>query len=752
MYLFDAGDVIVTPWPCTITGYPARGQPFSWSEIFEFCRDEFAVKLHLHQRRKTGPLQGELTLKGPWVVDAMKYVWQQSLRAGLLLDKVPPTRIDAEDLNAEKPSGGAGANADDASGAASSSSAAPQEPEEDVESVHWSMCSTDENRDSDKDDDVDQAPVPAASSAPVVPSDGAAESSKPATVVVPSGGATAKELVEPARWQVPYSGPRSLASKELLEEAKRWAATVSERQTENVAKAANGLLATVRGISMQDWERPPFFGICLCTTSYCRGAALIKSLAINLATLQFYAGLVHWVVVSFEDDIGQHEQVKTWIDKHARWAIASGILIFREGCGMKQTGWHASVGKNTAHRVAKELLWNEQASSVGHPTNLLLVNLDGDNLPGQGFIQSVMRECAGWLNDPIALWYHGKNNNQGGTCGRICCWARDFFYLNGLDEELLPMGYQDIDLLDRLGELQKKKFGQKYIRRVVADFEVGEAIPNNEDRTYAVGAFKLEYTAYAGQMTYGAMNKKNQDESWKKTSEGRLIRNTTPQGDNKPIGLPTRVVYPVCGAVDVRIDASPAKKHKVAPRGSSKSAAVVVSLGIKICLPGHNTTLGRAIDDVDHHRILAALEEQSVPGVTRQSKVYMFHCTQFKNPKNRNLSKHVGWNPDIIKGVVTHHGFKGWLLQVRDTALKSIGRDHSIPVLVFVCNKGRHRSVACTSLVSHCLETVNKVNCTRWHLASYMWHRGTCDGCSVCTGKSALRDIYMEKARQYWVA
>ena len=112
--------------------------------------------------------------------------------------------------------------------------------------------------------------------------------------------------------------------------------------------------------------------------------------------------VVHWIVVSFEDAIGDNEKVLEWIGEHAQGAILCGLLVFRVGRGMKEGfGWHCSIGKNTSHRVARELQWKETASAsssmVAQPTipkNLMLVNLDGDNLPGQLFILSLLRESA----------------------------------------------------------------------------------------------------------------------------------------------------------------------------------------------------------------------------------------------------------------------------------------------------------------------------------------------------------------------
>ena len=59
-------NVLVTLWPCTIKGYPNRGEPHSWSSIFEFCRDELAVHVRLHARILKEGLQAMIDGHGSW--------------------------------------------------------------------------------------------------------------------------------------------------------------------------------------------------------------------------------------------------------------------------------------------------------------------------------------------------------------------------------------------------------------------------------------------------------------------------------------------------------------------------------------------------------------------------------------------------------------------------------------------------------------------------------------------------------------
>ena len=106
----------------------------------------------------------------------------------------------------------------------------------------------------------------------------------------------------------------------------------------------------------------------MCTVSFCRSDQLLKSLPINLATLQAYVGLVTWVLVVFEDDQGHNASVCNWVRQFGREAIASGLLVFKTGLGMKY--WHASIGKNTAHRVAMEIDWDNKGAGCAAPLAL----------------------------------------------------------------------------------------------------------------------------------------------------------------------------------------------------------------------------------------------------------------------------------------------------------------------------------------------------------------------------------------------
>jgi predicted glycosyltransferase involved in capsule biosynthesis len=91
--------------------------------------------------------------------------------------------------------------------------------------------------------------------------------------------------------------------------------------------------------------------------------------------------------------------------------------------------WHKSVATNAAHRLAR---------------GDILVNLDCDNFIGEA--TQLIRAGFAPDVDVIHLWSGERGD---GSCGRVAI-SRDAFYrLGGYDESFHPMGYQDMDILER---------------------------------------------------------------------------------------------------------------------------------------------------------------------------------------------------------------------------------------------------------------------------------------------------------------
>ncbi len=130
---------------------------------------------------------------------------------------------------------------------------------------------------------------------------------------------------------------------------------------------------------------------------------------------------VDFVLVDYNSSDGLAE----WIEQHFLDEVRSGQLTFvREHAA---SGFHMSKAKNLAHRFAR---------------GDMLCNLDADN-----WVDGLVDACGALEDDAII---HGIGQEvQMGTPGRICVPRAWFYALGGYDESFHPMGYQDIDLLNR---------------------------------------------------------------------------------------------------------------------------------------------------------------------------------------------------------------------------------------------------------------------------------------------------------------
>jgi hypothetical protein len=95
----------------------------------------------------------------------------------------------------------------------------------------------------------------------------------------------------------------------------------------------------------------------------------------------------------------------------------------------KLTPWHLSVAKNMAHRLG---------------TGDILMSLDCDNFIGEAVSilrKSILRGC-GFVH----MW---SGIFGDGTCGRVGIRKEIFYDIGGYDESFYPMGFQDLDLVQR---------------------------------------------------------------------------------------------------------------------------------------------------------------------------------------------------------------------------------------------------------------------------------------------------------------
>ena len=275
----------------------------------------------------------------------------------------------------------------------------------------------------------------------------------------------------------------------------------------------------------------------MCTACLGREDALNIAAPVNLLWALQEHPSVCWNVVFFGEDGAIADRFMS------QWAAAFYLSILRVGSGgqkgLEKVGqswpgpstvndrtvlkhWHASIGKNTSHMFAMEqelamhnivppteyarggfapctgdssssgsggggsssqmnqedILKTMQDAQKLKPNTCLLVNLDADNIMGSCFLSTLttisqQKAVCGWL-------VHCASK-QGGTCGRMACWAEDWCLLRGYDQEegILGSGSQDIDLRNRLKALSKSvNDNQAHVTVLKELTDTGAAVEN----------------------------------------------------------------------------------------------------------------------------------------------------------------------------------------------------------------------------------------------------------------------------------
>ena len=207
-----------------------------------------------------------------------------------------------------------------------------------------------------------------------------------------------------------------------------------------------------------DPTEKPDLTVALCTATKNRLWQLERALPLNL----FHAWPHrNWTTV-YLVDCGSTDGTLEWVKDKCRDAMNAGLLkVYTAECQY----WHASICKNTAHKVAKEDI---------------LVNVDCDNLIGPEFPVIVADQ---FKLGKTVVQFEGKSS---GSAGRIACIKNQFYEIGGYDEDTLPMGFQDIDLLRRLQLLPGANAGRCINEKYV------QCIPNDVDSSKSMNEAKLE--------------------------------------------------------------------------------------------------------------------------------------------------------------------------------------------------------------------------------------------------------------------
>ena len=155
----------------------------------------------------------------------------------------------------------------------------------------------------------------------------------------------------------------------------------------------------------------------------------------NILSAWPWRGQIQIAVVVFEID--ESDEFMKWLQDVCEPALSEGLLVLAKA--RLPDGWHASIAKNTAHRLAIETLLQAAGGSAPQPTasgsgqarsslgGCFLLNLDGDNYLGADYLcklSEIIRSCGPW--DSV-----GARNGVQGTTGRVDVWAHVFLNLGG---------------------------------------------------------------------------------------------------------------------------------------------------------------------------------------------------------------------------------------------------------------------------------------------------------------------------------
>ncbi len=272
--------------------------------------------------------------------------------------------------------------------------------------------------------------------------------------------------------------------------------------------------------------------------------------------------------------------------------------------------------------------------------------------------------------------------------------------------------------------------------------------------------YKLLHTDNPENLTFGAMNTKNYNEARMKLRRGEIIRNV-----GKSYGLP--VSEPAFITVTSGLVVPPTAPEASKRSRSNKMPRTSLTL---LASPSGSPTMGkRAIiattgiylhykHELTTEVWVQKLALMGVPDVGDASAhaVHCWDCTGFYDPDAHNLRGHRGFHPEIIRRIVATANFAAFFQDMARTAvvmMSNAALDGRPPILFTYCKKGRHRSLAFSELLNHCLCRMGVVT-TRVHMAATTWHRERrdCGGCAECTQRSAKREACFQQAWDIWRA
>ncbi|RDV16697.1 glycosyltransferase family 2 protein [Pontibacter diazotrophicus] len=176
------------------------------------------------------------------------------------------------------------------------------------------------------------------------------------------------------------------------------------------------------------YKQDHYYSISFCSTCMNRLFHLRHTLEKNIQNNRSYPN-IEFVLIDYNSQDGLEDYVKE------NWShyIEQGVLNYYKT--FQPQTFHASKAKNLSHALAK---------------GDIVCNVDGDNFTG--------KDLAYYIN--YLYNQHGENNifqfhkpPFWGTVGRLTFFKEAFMRLGGYDEDLLPIGHEDLDLVNRGREI-----------------------------------------------------------------------------------------------------------------------------------------------------------------------------------------------------------------------------------------------------------------------------------------------------------
>ncbi len=257
--------------------------------------------------------------------------------------------------------------------------------------------------------------------------------------------------------------------------------------------------------------------------------------------------------------------------------------------------------------------------------------------------------------------------------------------------------------------------------------------------------------------TWSAMNTHNVAAMRAKTKRGLLSRNEcrlpshsyVPVLPRAPPPPPPPEPVPVAPAPQVPVPAVAVRLFTLGLRflDGPLESAVTPALRTAALSAGRGHGNGR-------HDVLKAEVQQmllALDFISAVSQVLLIETRIFHDPQavadRRRHGNVLGFHQVVQDRILTSTEFTPWLRALRGRVLSALSADaggggapQPSLAIVFWCNNGRHRSVACQEifrdiLINHGSE-IGAGGGTCWdgstHLASHAWEFGTCNYCETC--------------------